>query len=142
VKVQSLQNKRGVVLVLAFDDIHTLTEESHHERRGGRRTMNSYDILCETIALFHKEPLVAVAVSTDSNISRVAMLSDEQFSKQAIQERMIQPPFTECAFDLCYGGKPIFEYGQMNVDEVSTLGFMCKFGRPLCVSYDKLIPSI
>jgi hypothetical protein len=61
------------------------------------------------------------------------MPSGVQPSERAVQERNPSLPFTEFAFDLCYGGESIFKYGQMNVDEVSTLEFSSKFGRPLYV---------
>jgi hypothetical protein len=136
VKAQSDNKKPGVFLVLAFDEIHALTEQRHFDDRG--RTINSYDILCDTIALFREKPLVAVTMSSNLNISRLTMPSHKQPFERAIQERNLPPPFTEFPFDLCYGGKRIFEYGQMNVDEVSTLGFMSKFGRPLYVLCGKV----
>jgi hypothetical protein len=136
VKAQSDNEKSGMFLVLAFDEIHTLTERSHIDVKG--TIMNSYDVLCNTIALFCERPLVAVTMSTNSNISRVAKPREKQPSQRAMEERNLPPPFTEFAFDLCYDGKRIFEYGQMNVDEVSTLEFMSKFGRPLYVLRGKL----
>ena len=128
------ESKDNALVVLAFDEAHTLTNKSFatsNDRSKECPYISVYDILCDALSVLKREHLVVVTSSTNASILQAAMPPNILPFEQDVEQKKFPPPFTELSFDVCYGGVPIFKYGEMTVDEVSKLKFMSKLGRPL-----------
>ena len=111
-----------VHIVLYFDEVHTLTKSM------GPRT--GYDVLCSAFSILVDFPFFGIMLSTNCHLAKPASAKKVHLSQRVI-EAPLQAPFTELPFDVLENDETIFCLGKTRVEDVSTLAFMVKFGRPL-----------
>ena len=103
-------------IVIYFDEAHPL-----------------HDLLRSVMSLLADFPFFGIMVSTKPNLVMPAPPIERVHPSQrvVITTEHLQAPFTELPFDCLENDEPIFCLGKTLVEEVSTLAFMVKFGRPL-----------
>ena len=111
--------------ILYFDEAHTSIKSV------GSRT--DYDVLRSTFSLLVDFPFFGIMLSTNSNLAKLAPAKQAHRSQRVLNaaEDPLQAPFTELPFDCLENDESIFCLGKTLVEEVSSLAFMVKFGRPL-----------
>ncbi|KAI5117184.1 hypothetical protein M0805_008163 [Coniferiporia weirii] len=123
--------EKGVRIVVYFDGEHELTvTPKPGEGKLGARSL--YHCLCSAAGVIVGQPVFCVFLSTRCSLSSFAP-SQRMYPPARItgREGIIRHPFTELPFDCLPDGRPFIKSGTMNLDEVSTIEFMCLFGRPL-----------
>jgi len=113
------------LIVMYFDESHTLFANPLGD--GSTR----YAALCLALDHLSATTIFSLFLSTDSKLSRYAPPQNEVFSARLSEANKLQPPFTELSFD-CHPSFPISQ-GQYTLGTSGELGFLCRFGRPLCV---------
>ncbi|CAL1698542.1 unnamed protein product [Somion occarium] len=133
--VQSLvdeKNKNAIKIFLYLDEAKTLSSQDV----SGEPDSNYYDALLSALAdLVPVAGFFATTLSTTSSLSKHARTAEQHHSDRwmgdAKKSALLQAPYTELSFDCLPNGKPIFYPGQMTLDEIASVEYMVKFGRPL-----------
>ena len=121
-----------VRILMYFDEAHSLSNVAVHEDPAGR---NYYDALCLALSILWRCPLFAIALSTNSNLSRFSPPKRAHPSNRIHKGKdTLQAPYTELLFDCLENGQSFILPGEMTLAQVAEVGFMVKFGRPLLVS--------
>ena len=124
-------NLRAVRLLVYIDESHEMTTDKQTLRDDGR---NAYQMLCSSLNELLKLDLFFVFLSTNSNLQEYSPSPRIFWSKRGRNSTLayIQTPYTELPFDIWTREQLVTE-GQCTVDVVCAVGFMVRFGRPLCV---------
>ena len=111
-------------IVLAFDESHALAEMKYDE-------LPLFFYLRRTLRALQGYPVFSLFLSTMSKISNFTppILTDPS-NRIADGTLSIIPPFTELGFDQLANRLAEDKY---SIEDVSTLEFMVRFGRPLYV---------
>jgi hypothetical protein len=130
-KETDLHDKRLWLLVY-IDESHEMTTHEQMLKDDGR---NAYQTLCSSLNELLKLDLFFVFLSTNSNIREYAPPGRTFWSKrgQNITLLYIQTPYTELPFDVWKEPHLVTE-GAHTLDDVCSVEFMVRFGRPLFVS--------
>jgi hypothetical protein len=119
----------NVRVLMYFDEAHTLSDVLIRKDEGCR---NFYDAFISAIDHMSPAALFAITLSTNSNLRRFSPPHDSHGSGRVVEGKdCLQVPYTELLFDCLENDQPIFTPGTMSLEEVSEIGFMVKFGRPL-----------
>lgn len=122
-------------LLLYFDEAHTLTNVVSTWIKENPEGRNAYEVLLGCLNEFPYETVFSLFLSTNSHMSALAPTREQHKSLRALSpDANFNAPFTELPFD-CHPDLPINVTNNtppaLKLEQVSTVEFMCKFGRPL-----------
>jgi hypothetical protein len=124
-RVKSKSNDTPILMY--FDEVHSLIDS------GKLDDYSRYHALCSVLTRIEKFKVFALFLSTVSLISGLAPPLDKLPASYRPEDvTYLQPPFVELPFDAYFRG-PIIKEGTRTLGEVCDIGFMARFGRPLCV---------
>ena len=130
-KVGSGPEDRIPLVILAFDEAHTLTD------REGDREMawSNFSELRHVLRALHRFPLFSLFLSTTGKISQFASAKDEDVSRRVIRGQLaLIQPFTDLGFDTL--AKPVSLEDDWELENVTTDSHIAHLGRPLCVLFN------
>jgi hypothetical protein len=110
-------------IVMYFDECNVLHANSTKDGK------TFYAALCHTLDAL-KGSIFGIFLSTKSSLSKFAPPKDHYPSTRMHgkhQDSRLLAPFTELPFDV----HPDFPLRGVTLDELYTVPFMCRFGRPL-----------
>ena len=114
---------------MAFDEAHVLSAEKHRFDTGLRRVLR----------VLYALPIFSVFISTTGGIQNITPRAELDTSGRVQKaDLLLLPPFTELGFDQMV--RPISD-GALTIEEVSTIGFMVRFGRSLWVVKLRQLPA-
>jgi hypothetical protein len=122
-KLSSTEADSPTRLVMYFDEARVLTS-----REVGDCSM--YHTLCQVMNEWQTQRIFTLFLSTNSRLSRFAPPGRLHPSDRVVARHTPQNPFTEMPFDCLPGGKCLFTRG-ITLEDVSTIEYVVKFGRPL-----------
>jgi hypothetical protein len=95
---------------------------------------NPYQALCSALNELLQLDLFFVFLSTNSSLSDYSPTLRVFWSKRGREaaQSYVQAPYTELPFDVWKEPKLVTE-GKHTISDVGEVGFMVRFGRPLCV---------
>lgn len=127
----SLSDEKRFVLFY-FDESHNITSRKTPEPNPND-SRTSYQCLCKALSVFMHQPVFTLFLSTYSQLSKFSP-SARYFWSQRLDDPSIQvslhAPFVELGFDI-WKSTPLATENDHTVDEVCSLEFMSRFGRPL-----------
>jgi hypothetical protein len=114
------------LVILAFDEAHVLSAEKHECDTG---YFSKFSELRRALRALNALPMFSVFLSTTGAIQNITPRPEFDTSGRVQKsEFLLLPPFTELGFDQMV--RPIDD-GALTIEEVSSIGFMACFGRPL-----------
>ena len=125
-KLEGLVGSRQIKLVIYFDEAHPLTKVV--PKNDDEKTL--YDFLCSCLNQFLNFPIFCIFLSTNSSLAQFA--SPQALTKSArirSGKAETHAPITETPFDCC--DDLMVKQGELKINDISRVGFMAKFGRPL-----------
>jgi hypothetical protein len=124
----------GPLIILAFDEAHTLTE-----RKNTHSTQWShFSELRHALRTLHRFPCFSVFMSTTGKISQFTSAPTEDFSLRILSgELFLIQPFTDVGFDTL--ARKISLGKGWKLDELASNSHMAHLGRPLYVLFSPLI---
>jgi hypothetical protein len=121
---------RVPLIVLAFDEAYTLTDQEAGQEAG----WSNFSELIHVLRPLHCLPVFSLFLSTTGRISqfRSAAARHEDVSGQVIHGQLaLIPPFTDLGFDTLI--KPISLEENWDLEKVTTDSHIAHLGRPLYV---------
>ena len=115
-----------IKLIIYFDEAHPLTKVV--PKKEDEKTL--YDFLCSCFNQFLAFPIFVIFLSTNSSLAQFA--SPRALARSARirgGKAVAHAPITETPFDCC--DDLIVKPGKLDIEEIGTIPFMAKFGRPL-----------
>ncbi|KAG5335767.1 hypothetical protein C0989_000427 [Termitomyces sp. Mn162] len=109
--------------------ITTQTLTTKDGTRDSPRT--AYQCLCKALSFFRKAEIFALFLSTYSKLSEFTRSARNFYRGQDDDMDALNPPFVELPFDLGPEGKGLVTESEHTIEEVCSLKFMARFGRPL-----------
>ncbi|KAH0591255.1 hypothetical protein H2248_001345 [Termitomyces sp. 'cryptogamus'] len=99
----------------------------------GNSPRTAYQCLCEALSFFRKAEIFALSLSTYSKLSEFTPSARNFWSYRGQDDDTdaLNPPFVELPFDLGPEGKGLVTESEHTIEEVCSLKFMARFGRPL-----------
>jgi len=130
-------NPRPVRLLIYIDESHEMTTDTQTLPGDGR---NAYQTLCSSLNALLKLDLFFVFLSTNSNLQEYSPSYRTFWSKRGRNSTLayVQTPYTELPFDIWKKNQLVTE-GRHTVNDVCSVKFMVRFGRPLCVHLIKVM---
>lgn len=117
-RISSLKQdtQKSITLVVYFDEAHELTKKGF----GPSEKKSYYDVLCSCMFhFFKKEQAFFIFLSTNSDLAKIAPSKAQANSSRMINDNAaLHAPITKTPFDFTR-------------EELSSVPFMAKFGRPL-----------
>ena len=125
----SKENPRPVRLVIYIDESHEMMT-SAQTIEGDR--CNVYQVLCSSLNQLVNLDLFFVFISNSLKLSDYSYSSGVFWSARAQKSDIayVQTPYTELPFDVWEGSHLVSE-GAYTMDDVCSLEFIVRFGRPL-----------
>ena len=119
------------MVFLAFDEAHGLIVPSHESGKPPSRTV--FVEMRRALRVISGFPVFAFFLSTTGNIHDFTPPpKDDASGRLILKELQLLPPFTELGFDQMLSVDNIkIRPDTFTVEEVSRIGFMVRFGRPL-----------
>ena len=118
-------------IVVYFDEANALHDKVLHNDSASRGKASYYTALCTAIDALNggKGQAFGIFLSTKSSLANFAPPREFHNSNRVIGEgkNNLLAPFTELPFDV----HPTFPIGNVTLDELHEVSFMCRFGRPL-----------
>ena len=123
------EKSRPVRLLVYIDESHEMTTKAQTIKGDGR---NVYQVLCSSLNELLKLDLFFVFLSTNSMLSDYSPASRVFWSGRVQKANVayIQTPYTELPFDVWKEPHLVSE-GRHTMDNVCSVEFMVRFGRPL-----------
>lgn len=120
-------SKAPPILLLAFDEAHTLAYPVAPEEKPIIQTL--FFVLRRVLRTLIDYPMFGLFLSTTGNMHEFIPPPERDPSARAVDEGLqLFPPFVELGFDQMLEGT---DMNKLDIEEVSTIAFMVKFGRPL-----------
>ncbi|KAM6494880.1 hypothetical protein JOM56_009503 [Amanita muscaria] len=125
----SEKKTRPVRLLVYIDEAHEMTTNKQTFKSDGR---NAYQALCSSLNQLLRLDVFFVFLSTSSTLSDYSPSTRVFWSQrgQNLNITHVQTPYTELPFDVWKEPHLVSE-GQHMMDDVCSVGFMVRFGRPL-----------
>jgi hypothetical protein len=124
-KIGSLSSSSPALIILYFDESHSLHEVLPGDRNGATR----YAALCWALDTLRSTQMFSLFLSTKSNLSAYAPPTARAHSGRIALEDNVQPPYTALSFD-CHPDFPV-NAAALSLKDTSAMSFLCCFGRPL-----------
>ena len=126
--LDSAGGPRRPLIVLAFDEAHTLTDNPR-----GQTEWNMYSELCQILRQINDLPILSLFVSTAGHFDNFPPAVHSGPSSQ-VREPESRPlvPISEISFDVI--AYPALE-GTVTIDNVVEIGWLSHLGRPLYVHH-------
>ncbi|KAM6494873.1 hypothetical protein JOM56_009496 [Amanita muscaria] len=126
----SEKQTRPVRLLVYIDETHEMTTDKQTFK--GDNGRNAYQALCSSLNQLLRLNVFFVFLSTNSTLSDYSPSTRVFWSKrgQDLSITHVQTPYTELPFDVWKEPHLVSE-GQHMMDDVCSVGFMVRFGRPL-----------
>jgi hypothetical protein len=114
------------LVILAFDEAHVLSVEKHQFDTGH---FSKFSELRRALRALNDLPIFSVFLSTSGKIQNITSRAESDGSGRVQKsELVLLPPFTGLGFDQMV--RKISD-GNLTIEEVSSVKFMVRFGRPL-----------
>jgi hypothetical protein len=125
-KIDSLSSSAPALIILYFDESHSLHEVLPGDPKGATR----YAALCWALDTLRSTQMFSLFLSTNSNLTAYAPPTARSYSGRiSALEDNVQPPYTALSFD-CHPDFPV-NAAALSLKDTSTISFLCCFGRPL-----------
>ena len=125
-KIDTLSSSSPALIILYFDESHSLHEVLPRDSRGATR----YAALCWALDTLCSTQMFSLFLSTNSNLSAYAPRNTRSYSGRiSALEDNVQPPYTALSFD-CHPGFPV-NAAALSLKDTSKTSYLCRFGRPL-----------
>ena len=129
-------NNRNPIVVLAFDEAHTTTQQCQ-----AGEEWSVFNELCHTVQWLHGLPLFSLFLSTTGKISQFTPAIEEDLSKRVVEGALVViQPYTDLGFDPL--ARFIVADGSLNLEQLTEDSQTCSLGRPLYVSLSSVIPQL
>ena len=127
-KAASKKKDDGPLIILAFDEAHTLTDRKTKEST----PWSNFSELRHALRALQRFPCFSLFMSTTGKISQFTSAPDEDFSLRILRgDLVLIQPFTDLGFDTL--AKKISLNGDWDLDKLTTNSHLAHHGRPLCV---------
>lgn len=125
--------KVPIMLFLAFDEAHSLAFPTTNIQLEGQAPPTTFSEMRRTLRRMTDFPVFSVFLSTTGNIKDFNPPPHADPSGRVFAKRLhLIPPFIEVGFDQMLKADGLeINNGRWQIDEVSTVGFMARLGRPL-----------
>jgi hypothetical protein len=124
----SKENVRPVRLLIYIDESHEMTTSAQTLDKD----RNAYQILCSSLNVLKNLDLFFVFLSTNSKLSDYSPSNRVFWSSRGRNAALthVQTPYTELPFDV-WKEPHIVSEGAHTMDEICSVEFIVRFGRPL-----------
>ncbi|KAM6499182.1 hypothetical protein JOM56_004690, partial [Amanita muscaria] len=143
--VKKVYGKTDPLVILAFDEAHTLTWPAAlaltKRKATGYATWSNYSVLRHVLRALHSFPLFALFLSMTGNISQFISPNEDTSGRIIISDLKLIQPYTDLGFDTL-ANKVVLD-GHWNLERVTEDLHIVHMGRPLFGSrYDAGDPSV
>ncbi|KAM6501280.1 hypothetical protein JOM56_004294, partial [Amanita muscaria] len=115
------------LVVLAFDEAHVLSVEKH---QFDTAYFSEFSELRRALRALNELPIFSVFLSTSGQIQNITPPAEGDASSRVQKSKLVLlAPFTELGFDQMV--KEEISDGALTIEDVTTIEFMARFGRPL-----------
>jgi hypothetical protein len=119
----------GGLVVLAFDEAHTITER---KQVAAGEEWTVFNELRHALRGLHSRPLFSLFLSTTGKISQFTSAVEDDLSRRVAEGKLVViKPYTDLGFDPL--ARIITLDGSWNLEQLTADDYMFRLGRPLCV---------